>query len=127
MVFGILRFDPGTGTVVLTTPMPDAGCALLAAVGGASGYSSAISSFAGAAFENWTTAFDGFCVCVSVILLSPPRSEDCARESSPAAESASGPEVTSEAGCALARIVARLCLPWTSMIRRYGFGSKKAL
>src|SRR5216684_4150898 len=140
IVFGILRLDPLTAAVVLITAMPFTGFAE------SGGFDFALASTGKSVstssdFEERTASLPDSCCTFrptdfGSLLAADSGSLESSSDSAEASGEVSGAELSSTvvsvlALAALAITVARLCfpcasLPWTSMMRRYGSGSRKA-
>src|SRR5713101_5522501 len=140
IVFGILRLDPLTAAVVLITAMPFTGFAESGGFGFAlasTGKSVSTSSD----FEERTASLPDSCCTFrptdfGSLLAADSGSLESSSDSAEASGEVPGAELSSTvvsvlALAALAITVARFCfpcasLPWTSMMSRYGSGSRKA-
>src|SRR5229473_1924710 len=140
IVFGILRLDPLTAAVVLITAMPFTGFAE------SGGFDFALASTGKSVstssdFEERTASLPDSCCTFrptdfETLLAADSGSLESSSDSAEASGEVSGAELSSTvvsvlALDALAITVARFCfpcasLPWTSMMRRYGSGSRKA-
>src|SRR5216684_5769310 len=140
IVFGILRLDPLTAAVVLITAMPFTGFAE------SGGFDFALASTGKSVstssdFEERTASLPDSCCTFrptdfGSLLAADSGSLESSSDSAEASGEVPGAELSSTvvsvlALAALAITVARFCfpcasLPWTSMMRRYGSGSRKA-